>query len=63
MVLSRSYYLNSGEYFLLWILYSSQLCDLSISCIRTASLQSRNDLLVYLGGAYRESLGDYFSLN
>ena len=40
-----------------------RLCDLSISCIRTAPLQSRNALLVYLGGAYRESLGDYFSLN
>jgi O-antigen/teichoic acid export membrane protein len=26
-----------------------RLCDLSISCIRTAPLQSRNALLVYLG--------------
>ena len=39
-----------------------RLCDLSISCIRTASLQSRSAFLVYLGGAYRQSLGNHFSL-
>jgi hypothetical protein len=41
------------------------LCDSSIRCTRIHSLCAfviASALLVYLGGAYRESLGDHFSL-
>ena len=62
MVISRSYYLSSGEHFLLGALSSSLSLLFQYSLYSHTSivrnLQSRSDLLVYLGGAYRESLGE-----
>ena len=63
MVLSRYTIYTLVNIFSYGYFIPLRLCDLSISWIRTVPLKSRNALLVYLGGAYRESLGDYFSLN